>query len=379
MPTRRRILFISQDAERTGAPQELLLILKFIDREKFESVLLLGRDGPLRAEFDKYARVIRQSLFPGPFRYAREAFYMPRRFLLLRRIAPDLVYCNTVLTSKWLWYARMAGIPAICHAHELGAVINRLSFLDRSILRSGNHHFISASEAVARSLVGILGIPNSRVETIYESVDVSSWRRVPGTELRNRLFPQGPDLIVGTVGRIAPMKGTDRFLLMAAAVRERLHGACRAGFLWVGGHAPAEKKYYDDMLRLRGELGLEEDVVFAGPQPDPLPYYSLFDCFVLPSREDPFPLVTLEAMSLSLPVIVPDTGGSSEAIDERSGVRFHGTDPEGLADAVCRVLTGRDEFRSMGSAGRERAERLFDIRKNILRIGTKLENSLKTG
>jgi hypothetical protein len=84
MSDRRKILFISHDASLTGAPRELLYIVKYIDKAKFEPVVILGKDGPLRQEFEKHAEVIVQELFGNGLPYLRELRSTRKRLALLR-------------------------------------------------------------------------------------------------------------------------------------------------------------------------------------------------------------------------------------------------------------------------------------------------------
>lgn len=66
-------------------------------------------------------------------------------------------------------------------------------------------------------------------------------------------------------------------------------------------------------------------------------YYSLADVFVMPTREDNFPTVNIEALACGTPVITFDTGGSAETIDNKSGVSVPCDDTEKLKKEIIRV------------------------------------------
>ena len=67
-----------------------------------------------------------------------------------------------------------------------------------------------------------------------------------------------------------------------------------------------------------------------------------WDIFVLPSRKDPCPLAVLEAMAMRLPVVASRVGRIPEQLGERAGPLIEPQDPEGLAEAVTRLIYGAE-------------------------------------
>ena len=81
---------------------------------------------------------------------------------------------------------------------------------------------------------------------------------------------------------------------------------------------------------------------------------------VLPTRNDSFPLVILEAMAAGLAVVSTREGGIPDEVDDGvTGILCDKGDPSGLADAIGRLLDRPDVCRAMGEAGRSRYERMF--------------------
>jgi glycosyltransferase involved in cell wall biosynthesis len=94
------------------------------------------------------------------------------------------------------------------------------------------------------------------------------------------------------------------------------------------------------------------------------------DVFTLPSREDPFPLVVLEAMALARPVVGFDVGGVREQLDD-TGVVVDAEDVSAMANAVVALLDDEAERRRLGALAAERVRSLYDIgpfRAHIKRI-----------
>jgi glycosyltransferase involved in cell wall biosynthesis len=106
-------------------------------------------------------------------------------------------------------------------------------------------------------------------------------------------------------------KAPDLFLALAVELRRLVPGR-RVVHVWLGGSESSPA--WDAAHEMATAAGLAGDVRFVGEQGDPLDWMRAFDLFVLPSREDAFPLVCLEAASLGVPVVCFDTGGIADFV-----------------------------------------------------------------
>lgn len=88
-------------------------------------------------------------------------------------------------------------------------------------------------------------------------------------------------------------------------------------------------------------------------------YYSRADVFVNPTYEDNFPTTNLEALACGTPVVTYNTGGSPEAIDERTGLVIPTGDEKALADGIIMICTNNNQ-KETSMACRLRAEQLFN-------------------
>src|SRR6202008_3062067 len=102
-----RTLFISHDASYYGATRQLVSIVKYLDKTKYEPVFIIGDEGPIVEEMRQYGKCYIQSLFPKGPPYLRELICISQRKRLLREIQPDLVYCNSIMNAKWCLYSSM--------------------------------------------------------------------------------------------------------------------------------------------------------------------------------------------------------------------------------------------------------------------------------
>jgi UDP-glucose:(heptosyl)LPS alpha-1,3-glucosyltransferase len=115
-----------------------------------------------------------------------------------------------------------------------------------------------------------------------------------------------------------------------------------------------------DLERFRSRAraaGLERRTRFVGGQEDVRALYAAADCFILPTRYDPFPNTALEALAMGLPVIVSSRCGAAEVIE--SGVNgwvCRPDDPQGLGN-LLRAVDGSLHGEGMEQAARASAER----------------------
>jgi glycosyltransferase involved in cell wall biosynthesis len=113
-----------------------------------------------------------------------------------------------------------------------------------------------------------------------------------------------------------------------------------------------------------GDRGIDEWVRLAGFQADALELINAADVLVLPSPDEPFGLVLLEAMALGKPTVACRSGAPPEIVDEqKTGLLFAPRDASSLAQAMLRLLSNPEHARRMGEAGRERFAERFTSRQ----------------
>ncbi|MDE3202816.1 MAG: GT4 family glycosyltransferase PelF [Acidobacteriota bacterium] len=194
-----------------------------------------------------------------------------------------------------------------------------------------------------------IGASPERVVTVHYGLDPQTYP----------LHPRGGAgaPVVAWVGRIDPIKDLHTLLRAAAVVHQargdvvfRLYGAPPAG----------GDTYYQELLELRGSLGLDLVVEFAGFASDPRSAYASADVVVLSSVSEGFPFSTLEAMLSGKPVVATSVGGLGEQLGD-CGRLVEPRNPVALAEALLDTLADPDAAARMGSRARERAKACFDL------------------
>ena len=161
--------------------------------------------------------------------------------------------------------------------------------------------------------------------------------------MRRSLGLGGDEVVVGAIGTVDWRKGADLFIQVAARVRHALPDR-PVRFVWIGG-APEEAMYpyrFDVTT-----LGLDGQLTFVGEVADVPAWIGALDLFCLTSREDPFPLVCLEAGSLGVPVISFANGGMAElavadGADEPLLTMVDYLDVEAMAAAIVQRVRDDD-------------------------------------
>ena len=296
-----------------------------------------------------------------------------KEFLQERRIS--LIYSNTITNGDVLDQLDPA-CPVICHVHELDYWIrHRVNPDHLRQLQKRTRHYVAVSHAVKRSLVANQGIAPANIDVIHEfiPVDEASCDEVQAHRVRAELGLPPDALVVGGCGTTDWRKAPDLFIQLAGTVRRRrAELGNRAHFVWVGGEnqGPNFGALWHDV-----ELsGLADCVHFVGTQANPSPYFAIFDLFALVSREDPFPLVMLEAASFGKPVVCFDgAGGAKEFVGEDAGFVVPYLDIEAMAAKVLDLL-GSDELRHrLGAQAREKVRRHHEVAVAAPRIAALIQ------
>jgi glycosyltransferase involved in cell wall biosynthesis len=266
------------------------------------------------------------------------------------------VYLNSVASIRLLHHLP-ATESVITHVHELRSALRwSLAPQDQPLLRSRVDHFIAAADCVADNFVDQFGIPRADITRIYEFIDPPRVLAPPERDRTTLLAELGlPDdaLVVGGSGWADWRKGIDLFTQLARTVvrggRDDVH------FVWVGGLPEGRdgEQIAFDVAR----SGAAANVHLVGLQSRPHDWYRAFDVLALTSREDPYPLVGLEASLLEVPMVCFDRSGGmlelvGRSVEEglgESGAVVPYLDVEAMADAALGMLDDPDRRRAMGA------------------------------
>lgn len=363
-----RVLFFDHVPFLGGAEQSLLDILRGLDRDRFEPLLLVTSPGPLAERAQAIGVIVRYVVIPEPVlrrkRYAIE-FLSLRSFwdavrllpviarvaLLARRERIDIIYTNTLKAHLIGGLAgRLCGCRVVWHFRDI-LVRPRLRDLIVRLSRRLSDRVIAISGAV-RDQFGA-GYPASRIEVVYNAIDGAEVRRLAasgdGRAIRRELGVPANARLVGMVGQIARWKGQEHFIRAAALLAPRFPDVW---FPIIGDVLFEEWEYKFRLLELVKELGLERRVVFAGQRENVYPLVRalavMAHCSVEP---EPFGRVVIEAMALGVPVVATEGGAMKEIIsDGENGRIVPPQDAAALSGVLQQILDGAAPTRTQAGA-----------------------------
>lgn len=189
-------------------------------------------------------------------------------------------------------------------------------------------------------------VPSSKIAVVPELIDLADW------ETRFAQAPRHPRErpTILSVARMYPRKRLEDLLTASVRLRERLPGV-QVRIVGSGSEQP-------QLLRLEAELGLHDTVHFLGEvsRSRLAEEYANADCFCLPSVQEGFGIVFLEAMAAGLPVVACRTAAVPEVVpDGVGGILVEPRRPDQLAEALEEMLTDSRRRKEMGEAARRRA------------------------
>ncbi|MGE5829225.1 MAG: D-inositol-3-phosphate glycosyltransferase [Micromonosporaceae bacterium] len=272
----------------------------------------------------------------------------------------DLVHSHYWLSGQVGWLAKDRwGVPLVHTAHTLAKVKNalladgdrpepRARILGEEQVITEADRLVANTPSEARDLVEGYGAELDRVAVVAPGVDLDRFSPLPAGRAqadrrtaRARLgLPPEAD-VVAFVGRIQPLKAPDVLLRATAELRRDERLADRLVTVIVGGPSGSGLDRPDALMDLAATLGLGDSVRFLPPRsgPDLVDLYRAADVVAVPSHNESFGLVALEAQACGTPVIAAAVGGLGTAVrDGHSGVLVPGHDPRAWADAIGALL-----------------------------------------
>ncbi len=359
MPGVLRVLVLFHEAEILGAGTSVLRVVDELASYGWAVSGWLPGDGPLRdVAAGRLAAVLsaerplafslsgwRES--PGVLaRATRAPAYLRAVRSALERVRPHVVHANTLLSLPEAAIARSCGIPIVLQVHELPPPGAKRSLAIR-LAASIADVLVGVSDAVTTMLRGHAG--KTPVLTVRNGVPEPAVSRGSADP---RPFT------IGTVGTVSRTKGTDVFLRAARLALERRP---EMRFEHVGASDLHRDSGLDDEVGRLLADARHGSVTMLGPRPTER-IFSAWDAFVLTSRSEGFPLVTLEAMACGLPVVATAVGGVPEQIDHlSSGILVAPDDAEAVASWLVRLHDDAQLRRRLGDEAARRARSEFTI------------------
>ncbi|CAB5137939.1 Glycosyltransferase [Olavius algarvensis associated proteobacterium Delta 3] len=266
------------------------------------------------------------------------------RFLrVLSKSSIRLIYANG---SRAALYGGIAAnllrTPMVWHCR----IVDRDPRLD-PVLQHLSTRIIVNSHATARRFPTSL---HHKVRMIYNGIDIERFSRAD-IERPDRISAAWKNLLV--VARASRWKRHDLALAAFGVLAQEfpeLHLVC------VGGKDPHDIEWWQTLQERTRRSAASDRIHWVGPEPDVRPWYASAFLLALPSTNEPFGRVVVEAMASGVPVIASRGGGVPEIITHNvDGLLFREGDLSGLIDGMRVLITDSDTRNRLVLAGKNRS------------------------
>ncbi len=352
-----RIQFIVTSLPVGGAEVLLLNLVRSMDRLNFRpEVVCLKEPGAMSDEFMKHAplhcHLIGNKWDIGVVWRLRKLFLQQKADAVITVGAGDKMFWGRLA-------AKFAGVPVICSALHSTGWPDGVGKLNR-LLTGLTTGFIAVAAQHAEHLIKHERFPKDRVFTIPNGVDTNRFAPQPGAArwLCDQLkIPNGTPL-VGIVAALRPEKNHQQFVQAAKLV---LLQHTTAQFIIVG-----DGPQRQEIQAAIQATGHAEHFHMLGNRSDTPQILSALDVFCLTSRNEANPVSILEALSCGVPVVSPDVGSISETVlPDRTGFLTKPLCPEETAEAINKLLSGRDLACRLGVYGRQMVQSSWSLQSMV--------------
>lgn len=351
-----RILHIVQNLNYGGMERLIGDLARRVDSTRFEShVLALQYVGRFGRELVG-AATVHVGRRQEPWSLLRPSVLAAQ----IRTVAPDVVHSHSGVWYKASLAARMARVPRIVHT-EHGRKVPE-SWLDRlndRIAARRTDVVVAVSDDLVRYMSTRVLPRGTQLRLVRNGVDTALFRPRPADAAVWSELGLGTDRpLIGSIGRIEPVKGYDVMVEAYARLRSRWQGNAPPALVIVGDGSQRE-----EVERLASLRGVEADVRCLGWRDDIHRLLAAFSLFTMSSRSEGTSVSLLEAMSSGLCPVVTDVGGNSAVLGADLQHRLVPSEnPDRLAAAWHDALVGESGRRDTDALlARRRVEAAFAL------------------
>ncbi|WP_299821843.1 glycosyltransferase [uncultured Pontibacter sp.] len=370
------LLVISHDASRTGAPILLLHFLKYLknNNESINIDIIIAKDGALVPEFSalgntlvlqKEAKTSKNKFISFFYRIQSICFSTSlkadiTKFIHSKRY--DVIFSNTIVNGYLLNIIKPKG-RVLTYVHELENAIRRFTTQEAlNYTLKFTNHFLAPSKAVADNLINKYGITGDNVSLLHYYIPKVEISKEEQNKLLNDLSLKD-SIIIGGAGTCDWRKGSDIFLQVAVQIL-KIGMNLPIKFLWIGADKNSED--FKRLIYDAYQAGVAKDIVIIDSVSNAVDYISIMDVFLLTSREDPYPLVVLEAAMQSKPIICfENSGGAVEFVIKSGGIVIPYLDILKLVEALSELILSKELRSTLGDNAYKTYAELHSEQKTV--------------
>jgi glycosyltransferase involved in cell wall biosynthesis len=345
---RKKILYIHHGTGIGGAPNSLMLLIKYLNKDKFFPVILLINEGPVRSFFESNG--IQVLLFTKrmyPFHGTTVSGMTIKRFVksivqytltlirayrILKKIDYDILHLNTTCLFAFAQISKFIKptIPVVSHIRE-PLLPNFFGNILRFFNKRNVDHFIAITKFDARAFGSIL----INTSIVYNCSDINQ-------KVSHVKIGQSNKLTCLFLSRVSPENGTEILIDAAKSIFE-LHPNFNITFIIYG--YPKLPDLYAQNLKSTNL----PNVIFKDITDDISSAFTTIDIQISPYSQPHFSRAVIESALLGIPSIISDVGAlTEEVIDGKTGLIFRHNDSNDLVKKILLLYHNRNLLSKMG-------------------------------
>ncbi|HDZ76730.1 MAG TPA: glycosyltransferase family 1 protein [Candidatus Omnitrophica bacterium] len=360
-----------------GPTINAVLLTGGLDKERFESMLVVGRISESEGDMSYFARD--RNIEPVVIPQLRReidpiadviAFY--KIYKLILKFQPDIIHTHTAKAGTLgraaailfnLLHRKKIKLVHTFHGHVLSGYFNKFFtyiFLGiEKILAKFTDRIIAISETLKSNILSLQIGNSDKIKVVHLGFELDKFYDIP--------LRVDNDLTIGIVGRLVSIKNHRMLLDVIRLMLDKQMLQAGQRFSIIG-----DGELKDELKRYVDKLGIADKVNFFGWQNDLVKVYRDIDIVALTSINEGTPVSLIEALASSRPVIATDVGGVRDIIGEKlypeisdRGILVKSNDINGFADGLSLLLKNRQLRHSLGASGRQFVQSEFNNKRLI--------------
>ena len=382
MPNKIKVLHIITRLDTGGSAENTLLTCIGLNKNNYEITLASGAAFSPKNELKKEAENngVKFVIIPELVYWIaplKEIISFCKIFMLIKKERFDIVHTHTSKAGiLGRLAAKLAGVPIIIHAPHghifygyYNSFLTGIFIIVEKIAAEFTDKIITLTEKGVEEHVKFGIAPENKFIAIHSGIRADKFFSEPVdiNNKRNQLGIPQNSLLIGTAGRLVPIKGHKYLMQAMSQINKKLNVI----LLVIG-----DGYLRENLEQQAKQSGISNRIKFLGFRNDIAEILSILDIFILPSINEGMGRTLVEAMFLSKPIIATNVGGIPDLVkNDKSGILVPPKDPTAIANAIQQLLENKTLAKEMGKTGREIVKNEFTEKTMVEKID-KLYNDL---
>lgn len=298
---------------------------------------------------------------------------------IIKKKSPEIVHTHSSKAGLLgRLAAKLARIPIVVHTPHghvffgyFGPLKTKIFIILERLVSRITDRIIALTNKEKEDYIKFRIANEDKFDVIYSGIELDKFKELSEDKKQNLVKEFGipeKSLIIGTVGRLVPVKGHE-FLIKAA---KYIISKYPEAFFVFTGDGPLEQ----NLKRQALELGINNNIIFLGWRSDAARIISVYDIFALPSLNEGMGRVLAEAMALGKPIVASNVGGIPDLVTHgKNGFLVPVRNSEKLAKYIQILIKNKEQREKMGQVGKEMVKN-FSKEKMVEKIANLYEELL---